>query len=288
MTAEILVLAYTDDPVASAVVSEWGELPAVGDHVDGAPIRRLGENALFLRRPAVHIHDEAVDLRLPTALRERGPTLVFPSIHRSEKNVRCLTVHALGNPGAGAEFGGRPRTLSPADPRRMVSALRLLDEGAETFGMRATYEATHHGPAVGLPAFFVEIGFGELLHPPPPAVRLLADVIPEIGGESHDRVALGVGGGHYAPHFTDLALSRSWAFGHILSRHALEELDRPTAFDAFTRTIGAEGIVYARAEDARRPVLDGVGPRLRDQDAPARERRRAGQPTGDARSASGT
>jgi len=257
--------------VASAVAAEWGDLPARDEHVDGAPVRVLAENVLCLRRAGMHIRDDDVDLRLPSTIRERRPTLVFPSIHRSEKNVHCLTVHAIGNPGPRAEFGGRARTLVPSDPRRMVSALRLLDEGARDFGMRATYEATHHGPSVGLPSIFVEIGYGELPHPPKEAVRLLAAVIPRLGADPDDRIALGVGGGHYAPHFTDLALKRKWAFGHILSRHALDEVDQATAVNAFARTEGAEGVVYARAEDARRPVLDGVGPRLRDQEASARD-----------------
>jgi D-aminoacyl-tRNA deacylase len=288
MTVEIVVVVSDADPVANAVAAEWGTLPASGDHVDGAPIRRLNERALVVHRPGPHIHDEDVDLRLPSELRDARPTLIFPSIHRSERNVPSLTVHPLGNPGPAAELGGRPRTLVPTDPRRMASALRLLDEGAGALGTDATYEATHHGPVVRLPAFFVEIGYAELPHPPREAVRLLADVIPRIVGESGDRVALAVGGGHYAPHFTDLTLHRRWAFGHILSRHALEKLDRATAAEAYARTEGVEGVVYARAEDARHPALETVGPRLRDPDAPPRDRGVAGVARDGVRSASGT
>lgn len=288
MTAELVVVLSEADPVAKAVAAEWGTLPVSDGHVDGAPIRQLNETVLVVRRPGSHIHDEDVDLRLPQALRESRPTLVFPSIHRSEKNVASLTVHPLGNPGPRAEMGGRPRTLVPTDPSRMVATLRLLDEGTTGLGMKATYEATHHGPAVGLPSFFIEIGYAELPDPPPEAVRLLARTIPRITGLPRDRVALAVGGGHYAPHFSDLALRRNWAFGHILSRHALEELDRTTAIEAYRWTPGAEGVVYSRAEDARHPALDGIGPRLRDQDAPPRERGEARAPKDGARSASGT
>jgi len=272
VTAEVVVIVSEVDPVAGAVSTGWGTLPASGGHVDGAPLRRLNEKVLVVRRPGAHIHDEGLDLRLPTALREARPTLVFPSIHRSERNVPCLTVHPLGNPGPRAEVGGRPRKLVPTDPRRMTAALRLLDEGAGPLGWEATYEATHHGPEVGLPSFFIEIGYGELSQPPPEAVRLLTDVIPRIVVDSADRVALGVGGGHYVPHFTELALRRSWAFGHLISRHALEELDRTTAAEAYAGTPGTEGVLFARAQDARHPVLEGLGPRLREQDAPLRKR----------------
>jgi D-tyrosyl-tRNA(Tyr) deacylase len=289
LRAEAVVVVSEADPVATAVAARWGTLPASSEgHVDGTPLRRLGDRTLVLRRPLLHIHDEGVDGRLPRAVREGRPTLIFPSIHRSVRNVSCVTVHPLGNPGARAEVGGRPRTLVPTDPRRMTDALRLLGEGALSFGWGATYEATHHGPAVELPAFFIEIGYGELPGPPGEAVRLLAGVIPRVESDPLDRVALGVGGGHYAPHFTDLARHRRWAFGHLLSRHALLEVERATVLSAYQGTDGAEGVVYARAEDARHPVMFGLGPRLRDQDAPAREPGAREPPTGGVRSASGT
>lgn len=284
----VVVVISNVDPVADAVAKEWGTLPATEAHVDGAPIRRLSDTIIVLRRAGTHIHDERVDLLLPHALRDARPTLVFPSIHRSRENVRSLTVHPLGNPGPRADLGGRPRTLVPADPRRMVSVLRQLDERGELVGIPTTYEATHHGPELGLPAFFVEIGSGEHTAPAPEAVRILAEVIPRIEAPSEDRVALGVGGGHYVPHFTDLALHRRWAFGHLLSRHSLDELDRATAVEAYRLTEGAEGIVYSRAQDANHSALDGVGPRLRDQDAAPLPRGPERTATDAARSASGT
>lgn len=286
MDATYLVLVSEEDPVAARVAERWGTPEATSWFVDGAPIRKLAPEALLLRRSGLHIHDERVDLRLPADLRARRPTLVFPSIHRSEQNVPCLTAHPLGNPGPSAELGGRPRTLVPADPPRMAAALRLLEERARGAQIAATFEATHHGPEVGLPAFFVEIGFGTEPGPSEEAVAILADVIPRIVPEPGDRVALGVGGGHYAPHFTDLALRRRWAFGHLLSRHALTEIDPASARAAWSGTEGAEGILYARAQDARLPALEGVGPRLRDGDAPRRER--SPEPTDASRSAAGT
>lgn len=286
MEPRYVVLVSAEDPVATRVAERWGTPEAVGGMVDGAPLRRLGESMLMLRRPGRHIHDERVDLRLPTEVRERRPTLVFPSIHRSEKNVECLTVHPLGNPGSSAEVGGRPRTLVPTDPRGMAATLRRLDEGARPQNLSVTYEATHHGPELGLPAFFVEIGFGDAAGPSEEAVRVLADTIPEIRPDLRDRVALGVGGGHYVPHFSDLARRRRWAFGHLLSRHALAELDPLTARAAWDGTEGVEGILYARAEDATHPSFAGLGPRLRDGEASRRDE--DPDSTAASRSASGT
>ncbi|MGC2789247.1 MAG: D-aminoacyl-tRNA deacylase [Thermoplasmata archaeon] len=286
MDASVLVLAYTEDPVAARVVERWGTPEATGWVVDGSPIRRLGPNALLLRRPGLHIHDEHTDRRLPSELQTRRVTLVFPSIHRSEQNVECLTVHPLGNPGPSADVGGRPRTLVPTDPRRMTATLRRLDEEGRPLGLRATFEATHHGPEVALPAFFAEIGYGARTAPTVAAVRALANVIPEIEPDSRDRIALGIGGGHYAPHFTELSRRRRWAMGHLLSRHALSTLDAPTALSAWKDSEGAEGILYSRAEDAALPALAGLGPRLRDGEAPLRAN--GTPPTGASPPAAGT
>lgn len=272
MDARYLVVISEADPVAPRVAAEWGPLPASEEHVDGAVVRQLSERVVVVHRPTLHLHDERLDLRLPAALRDRAPTLVFPSVHRSLENVECLTVHPLGNLGPAADLGGRPRTVDPTDPRAMTSVLRRLSEEGAGAGHRATFEATHHGPELGLPAFFVEIGYGRSVAPPASAVRILARALRELEPEPGDRVVVGVGGGHYAPHFTSLALERHWAFGHIVSRHSLEGLDPATARAAYRATPGAEGILLARASDADHPSLANLAPRRRDGEADRRAR----------------
>jgi D-tyrosyl-tRNA(Tyr) deacylase len=271
------------DPVARRVAERWGVPPATDLKVDGAPVRQLRPHVLLVKRLVPHVSDEHLDRRLPESLQRAGTTLVFPSIHRSEQNVPCLTVHPLGNPGPTAEVGGSPHSVTPSDPRLMADALRRLEERSARAGLPVTLEATHHGPELDLPAMFVEIGFGALDAPPEEAVAVLAEVLPTLERSPHDRVALAVGGGHYAPHFTDLEKRRRWAFGHILSRHALEVIDGPTARRAYAATPGADGFVAARAEDAGHPAIAGLGPRRRDGDAALR--RGAEPPTP---SASGT
>lgn len=287
MEPPYVIVVSDPDPVAVRVAERWGTPPATGDRVDGVPLRRLDESRLVLRRPGLHVRDERLDLKLPASLRETGPVLVFPSIHRSRENVVCLTVHPLGNFGPTAEVGGRPRTVDPSDPRAMAAVLRLLSERGARDGWKATYESTHHGPELAVRAFFAEVGYGTAPEPPGTAVAVLAQALREFVPDPQDRVALAVGGGHYAPHFTELALRRSWSFGHIVSRHALEGLDRATAHDAYERTPGAEGILFARAQDASHPALSGLGPRLKESAAPARPGRsgeaeptRASRPAG--------
>jgi len=285
---EVVVIASDEDPVARALVDRWGTPPASAFRVEGSPLRELTPTTLLLRRAVPHVHDESVDLVLPPELRVRRPTLVFPSIHRSDRNVECLTVHPLGNLGTRAELGGQARSLAPTDPRRMASALRRLDEEGSKCGWRATYEATHHGPFVELPAFFVEIGYGERSVPPREALAALDATLRELSVDRNDRIALGVGGGHYVPHFTELSLERRWAFGHLVPRHALNELARATVEEALARTEGAEGIVFSRAQDAALSAFAGTASRLRDNEAPLRAHPANDPVTDGARSASGT
>lgn len=266
-----LVVVSEVDPVASALAERWGVPEATGWHVEGASVRRFPGGPWYLRRPGRHIHDERLDLKLPPELKDACPTLVFPSIHRSSQNVRTMTVHPLGNPGPTAEVGGRPRKLVPTDPGLMTRALRALQEEGARVGSTATFEATHHGPELALPAFFVEIGYGKLPGPPAEEVDVLRQVILELEAEPGDTAVLGVGGGHYVPHFTDLALKRRWAFGHLLSRHALGELDRSTAHEAWTGTPSAAGVLFSKAADQELAVLAGLGPRLKEGAAPLRD-----------------
>jgi len=283
----LLVVVSETDEVARGVVARWGTPPATGEHLDGVPVRQLDEDVLVVRRPGPHLHDERLDAKLSPGLLGRRPTVVFPSVHRSESGQHCFTVHPLGNPGGRADLGGRPRTLVPTDPRSMVALLRELREAAGGLGTTATFEATHHGPELGLPALFVEVAVVRGGAPTPEEVAVLADAIRSFRPDPRDRVAVAVGGGHYAPRFTDLARSRRWAFGHIFSKHALDDLEPATARAGLEGTPDASGIVFARAQDRGHRAFAGLGPALRDADAPPRTEGTA-RPTSTSLPTSGT
>ncbi|MCI4367123.1 MAG: D-aminoacyl-tRNA deacylase [Thermoplasmata archaeon] len=191
-------------------------------------------------------------------------------MHRSAGNRETLTVHPLGNPGPTAEVGGVPRYLTPTDPRRMADAFRRVADLADGMGWPASFEATHHGPALEQPAFFVEIGAADFTHPPKVAVLGFARLLGELRPDPQDRIAVGLGGGHYAPHFSELVRERRWAFGHLLPDHALVQGGGSTVLDAIRQTPGAEGALYQRARDAEGAVWAGQVQRLRDGDAPRR------------------
>ena len=284
MGTRYLLVLSEQDPVARGLSEQWPRGESTGDFVDGAPLRTLSGSALTLRRPLLHIHDERFDRQLPSGGPSASLTLVFPSVHRGESGRPCLTVHPIGNPSSSAAFGGEPGHLVPTDPQLMTTTLRFLDLAARAVGIPATFEATHHGPALDHPAFFVEIATARDTSPAPALVTLLAKTLVDIPIPEDDHVALAVGGGHYAPYFTDLARRRCWSFGHILSRHNLGGLAETVPLQAWTKTPKAEGIVYARAQDSTFPALAGLGARLSEKAAP----RRLPNPAHDAGSVSGT
>ena len=270
MRPNYLVILAEPDPIAQRVAERWGTPPSTGEIVDGVPIRSLSNSVGLLRRSTPHIHDDHVERRLPARFAGGASTLVFASVHRSESEIPCFTVHPLGNLGPTAEVGGEPFRLVPAAPRLMTDALRRLAEAGTAIGWSATFEATHHGPSLAVPAFFAEIGAGKGATAPDAAVRVLADVLADLDEDGRDRVVVGLGGGHYVPHFTEVALARRWAFGHLLSRHALADATEESLGAAIEATPGAEGVMFARAADAEDPRLARLGRRLREGESPRR------------------
>jgi D-aminoacyl-tRNA deacylase len=268
MKTRYLVVVSEEDATARLIAERWGTPPSTGEFVDGSAVRQLADEVELLRRPGLHINDSRLGQDLPTRL--RTVPIVFPSRHRSESQIACLTVHPLGNLGPAAEVGGEPGRLVPSAARLMADALRQEQEPAQSVGVPASYEATHHGPLLHQPAFFVEISDALPETDRRRVAASLADALLDLDEDPDDRVAVGVGGGHYAPHFTELALQRRWGFSHIVPRHLLESLTPEVMRQLREGTPPAEGALFQRAADAERPEWKAWGPRLRDSDAPPR------------------
>lgn len=263
-----LIVLSEVDPVARGVAERWGALPSTSDHLGGATIRRLSGSAEVVHRPALHIHDDDLAALLPPS--SRWSAVVFPSVHRSESGTPCVTVHPIGNLGPRAEVGGRPRELVPTSPGLMTGALRALSERSKETALPATFEATHHGPRLGVPAFFVEVATPEAGEPPKAGVGAIAEILGDLRSDGSETVAVGVGGGHYAPRFTDLAIRRRWAFGHLVPRYALPDLDGATIDQLWSGTPHARGYLFARTEDAHTGIGETMRPMVRENDAPTR------------------
>lgn len=148
-------------------------------------------------------------------------SVVFMSKHSAASGRPALTVHPIGNYND-ADFGGRSRTLVPSAPGEMSDALRRISTYNKEPGVQVCFEATHHGPYLEKPTFFIEIGsdeshWGDIL-----SAELLARVISEIEPADGHMALVGIGGGHYAPRFTEAAIQSKVDFGHILPVYQLE------------------------------------------------------------------
>lgn len=172
--------------------------------------------------PDEHIYHDDVDLELAEILGSKPECIIYASRHRSESGNRSLTVHPIGN-FSQADFGGKPKTLVPSSPHIMTEALRILRKKAKDLDFSVSFEATHHGPYLQTPTFFIEIGSDENAWQDEKAALTIAETILEVKEKIYP-VGIGVGGGHYAPRITDVALERGISFGHIIPTYALEKL----------------------------------------------------------------
>ncbi|MCX6767678.1 MAG: hypothetical protein NTY90_03045 [Candidatus Micrarchaeota archaeon] len=159
--------------------------------------------------------------------------VIFASRHRSESGTPCLTVHATGNYGASAEYGGRPGELSRTSARALHCAYRFL-ESHRIQGFDPYIEATHHGPtSLPSPSIFVEVGSTENEWKMGAPAKTVAEAImhvcqSKLSGYPNEAaegtaVAIGFGGTHYAAKFSKN--SGKYAFSHIAPKHALETVD---------------------------------------------------------------
>jgi D-aminoacyl-tRNA deacylase len=244
-----LVVLSEEDPVAQGVGEALGPGRTTGERVGGAFVYDLGDGLFLLKRPGLHIHDETLGPELADLLPWSPEAVIFPSVHRSESGRACLTAHPLGNLGSEATLGGQPRRLVPVPARLLSATLLALSEASSRVGLPATFEATHHGPGLDLPAFFVEAGASSEVWKDARIHREIAAVVRALTPEPlrEDPIVIGVGGGHYAPRFGDLVRLRHLAVGHMVPRHQEGGLDGALWAELVRATPGVSGVLFASA-----------------------------------------
>jgi len=173
--------------------------------------------------------------------------IIFLSRHKSETGTKSLTVHMIGN-FDDAKFGGRTRELAGALPQIGANYLRVLNEKniSSTLskqGFVVSLEVTHHGPMTQKKCVFIELGSAPIDWKNETAAKLIAETVIEATmKETKDKIAIGFGGGHYAPDFTKLSLRKNYAFGHICPKHQLHNLNKALIQQMIERS-GASEIV---------------------------------------------
>lgn len=167
--------------------------------------------------------------------------VVFISRHSSESGTPTLSVHVPGNLGE-AEFGGIPRKVSVSPANAMRDALKTLMKFKQEMrlGYDVSYECTHHGPSLDVPAMFVELGSSIKQWNDPRAAEAVAhaaiEAISKFGGSKASTV-LGIGGTHYNAKFTRMALESGLAFAHMIPKYAIPFVDSELLKQCVERTL---------------------------------------------------
>ncbi len=114
----------------------------------------------------------------------------------------------------------------------MTELLRNLDKNAKqkkTYH-KVCFEVTHHGPFLNIPTLFIEVGSTIKEWKKQKPAKIVAQSIIDLLENKYNEkdfsneipVLIGIGGGHYAPRFTDVALEKYAAFGHMIPNYQIE------------------------------------------------------------------
>lgn len=210
--------------------------------MEGSPVHFLGDMAL-VTVPRLHLWNDDIDKVAASALGISVEEVVFLSRHKAASGKRSLTVHPIGNWGR-AGYGGRDATVVPSAPHLMSSLLRQLKKEAAGLDFDITFEVTHHGPYLETPTLFIEIGSSEATWGDLDAAQAIARSLMNVEVSAYP-VAMGIGGGHYAPRFTESSLLKKIDFGHMLPNHAFDLEDREGLADVIRRGMEGSGASLA-------------------------------------------
>jgi D-aminoacyl-tRNA deacylase len=231
----VLLVSSSEDPASTNIKnslleqSNWKEH---GTFYDTPVYRHTSQgDLLIVTIPDKKIRHENIDTELQEQLHIEPLLAIFLSRHRSKMGDPTLTVHPIGNYGD-AEFGGQPKTLIPCAPRMMTHLLRLINTTLQKtdLSFKVCYEVTHHGPFLKIPTLFAEVGSTEEQWQQKEPAEVIATSLLELFSQYHYEehypkdipVLLGIGGGHYAPRFTEIALQKKVAFGHMIPSYHID------------------------------------------------------------------
>jgi D-aminoacyl-tRNA deacylase len=231
----VLIISSAEDPASTHIKNSlleqttWKEQGVFYQ----TPVFRHSsmKNLIMVTIPDKKIRHEHIDTEVQEQLHITPKIAIFLSRHRSKTGEPTLTVHPIGNYGE-AQFGGQPKTLIPTAPRMMTHLLRLMKKNLQSTDLayKVCYEVTHHGPFLKTPTLFAEVGSTEVQWQQKEPARVIATSLLELlqiyqYEEEFPKdipVLLGLGGGHYAPRFTDIAFQRNAAFGHMIPSYHID------------------------------------------------------------------
>lgn len=231
----ILIVSSSEDPASTNIKNSLLEKTTWKEHDTffETPVYKHTKmnDIIMVTIPDKKIRHEDIDKEVEVNLKLKPRLAIFLSRHRSKMGEPTLTVHPIGNYGD-AEFGGKPRTLIPSAPRFMTHFLRLIKKNLQETNLayQVCYEVTHHGPYLEIPTVFAEVGSTEAQWREKEPARIIAQSLLELLSEYHYEedfpkdipVLIGIGGGHYAPRFTDIIFEKKVAFGHMIPSYHID------------------------------------------------------------------
>jgi D-aminoacyl-tRNA deacylase len=140
----------------------------------------------------------------------------------------------------------------------MTNLIRIIKENVKKAKLyhKVCLEVTHHGPYMTIPTLFVEVGSTEeewkKLEPAKvvakSVLKLLESYHYEEDVSNNYTVLIGIGGGHYAPRFTDIIFEKKAAFGHMIPSYQIEEgnIDGDMFEKALQATPNVKGVYIHR------------------------------------------
>jgi D-aminoacyl-tRNA deacylase len=178
------------------------------------------------------------------------------SRHWGKSGQPSLTAHPTGNFGK-AMYGGRNRELQFTAPNAMRNIyLNLLESPPENFNV--SLEATHHSPTeFNVPMFFVEVGSREDKWRDIKVCEYLIDCVLKGMDESDTKpVALGFGGGHYCPIFSEKI--RYYAMGHMAAKYAIDLLTNDLVNQMIDKSMNPEFVLIDGLKGRQRRKVESL------------------------------
>jgi D-aminoacyl-tRNA deacylase len=232
----ILIISSAEDPASTHIKNSLLEQTSWDEQgiFYNAPVFRNTsmKNLVMVTIPDKKIRHENIDIEVHESLHIDSKIAIFLSRHRSKTGEPTLTVHPIGN-FSDAQFGGQPKTIVPVAPKMMTHLLRLIKKNLQLTDLdyKVCYEVTHHGPFLRIPTLFTEVGSTEVQWQQKEPASIIATSLLELlrtyqYEEDFPKdipVLLGIGGGHYAPRFTDIAFQKKVAFGHMIPSYKIDE-----------------------------------------------------------------
>ncbi|NCT00447.1 MAG: hypothetical protein GW770_00710 [Candidatus Altiarchaeum hamiconexum] len=193
-----------------------------------------GINIIFgIDEKVINLND--LPAKIYDIVNDKIDLIIVASRHKSESKKQTLCVHSPGN-FSDAKLGGDEKCLSIAPALSIREALiefkKQREQRQNLSKYDVTLEVTHHGPTLNFPIVFVEVGSCEdswndlnACEAAGKVIKRMCDIDINLNkkNKKNIKVAIGIGGNHYAGKFTKILLNKDIAFGHIMPKYNFNE-----------------------------------------------------------------